>query len=84
MVDVISRTRFKESATAFMAKINDPEVQNMHGIVEAEPGNFNTAREEWGHLSRVAPDYTPARSNLVSLGAISSGDCVSGSITTYI
>jgi Flp pilus assembly protein TadD len=45
----------------------DHDVANTNAIICAETGDLVCARDLWTHLVQAAPDYTPARSNLVIL-----------------
>ncbi len=54
----------QEISTALRLNPKDPEVRNMRAIVYAQLGDLRRAREEWSHLTHMAPDYLPARDNL--------------------
>jgi tetratricopeptide (TPR) repeat protein len=45
----------------------DLDAANTNGIICAEMGNLSCARDVWTHTLEVAPDYSPARTNLVML-----------------
>jgi Flp pilus assembly protein TadD len=45
----------------------DPDEANTKGIICAELRNLVCARDEWTHLTQVAPNYAPARVNLAIL-----------------
>jgi len=45
----------------------DLDAANMNAVICAEMGDFACAHDVWKHLVRAAPDYLPARANLVIL-----------------
>ncbi len=49
---------------------NQPDARNMLGLIDAEQGDYASAREIWTRLARSAPDFAPARKNLATLERI--------------
>jgi Flp pilus assembly protein TadD len=57
----------KEIAISRYLAPEDPDVENTNAILCAEVGDPLCARNLWMHLIQAAPDYSPARVNLVIL-----------------
>ena len=61
------REALLEISTSLRLAPEDPDERNTKAIICVELGDLVCARDEWAHLVRVEPNYTPARANLSTL-----------------
>jgi tetratricopeptide (TPR) repeat protein len=57
----------KEIMVVLQMAPSDVDARNTKAIICADLGDLGCARDEWTLLTRIAPDYAPARTNLAIL-----------------
>ncbi len=67
------REAIAEQQEALRLNASDADGWNNLGVLEARAGNSATAREDFEHALRIAPDHAPAKANLARLGAGAKG-----------
>jgi Flp pilus assembly protein TadD/mono/diheme cytochrome c family protein len=58
-----------EQQEALRLNASDADGWNNLGVLEARAGNSVTARDDFEHALRIAPDHGPAKANLARLGS---------------
>jgi Flp pilus assembly protein TadD len=57
----------KQITVVLQMAASDVDARNTKAIICADLGDLSCARDEWTLLTRIAPDYVPARTNLAIL-----------------
>ena len=62
------RQAIAEQREALRLNASDADGWNNLGVLEARAGNSSSAREDFEHALRIAPDHAAAKANLGHLG----------------